>query len=93
MANCSWQLHHEGHDGRFAGLGSKIGPKPPPRYHWKANIKNQGLPIGVKKCIGSSVKIYFIHFRQDDRGFARSRLCTKNGTTNNLVYGKECFGQ
>ena len=30
--NCSWQLH-EGHDGRFAGLGSKIGPKPPPIYH------------------------------------------------------------
>jgi hypothetical protein len=36
--NCSWQLH-EGHDGRFAGLGSKIGSKPPPRYHWKALIK------------------------------------------------------
>jgi hypothetical protein len=36
--NCSWQLH-EGHDGRFVGLGSKIGPKPPPRYHWKALIK------------------------------------------------------
>ena len=36
--NCSWQLH-EGHDGRFDGLGSKIGPKPPPRYHWKAPIK------------------------------------------------------
>jgi hypothetical protein len=30
--NCSWQLH-EGHDGRFDGLGSKIGPKPPPSYH------------------------------------------------------------
>jgi hypothetical protein len=28
--NFSWQLQ-EGHDGRFAGLGSKIGPKPPPR--------------------------------------------------------------
>jgi len=36
--NRSWQLH-EGHDGRFAGLGSKIGPKPPPRYHWKSLIK------------------------------------------------------
>jgi len=35
---CSWQLH-ESHDGRFAGLGSKIGPKPPPGYHWKALIK------------------------------------------------------
>jgi hypothetical protein len=35
--NCSWQLH-EGHDGRLAGLGSKIGPKPPPRNHWKALI-------------------------------------------------------
>jgi hypothetical protein len=36
--NCSWQLH-EGHDGRFDGLGSKIGPKLPPKYHWKALIK------------------------------------------------------
>jgi len=36
--NCSWQLH-EGHDGSLAGLGSKIGPKPPPGYHWKALIK------------------------------------------------------
>ena len=39
--NCSWLLN-EGHDcdGRFAGLGSKIGSnKPPPRYHWKALIK------------------------------------------------------
>ena len=36
--NCSLQLH-EGHHGRFAGLGSKIGPKSPPRYHWKALIK------------------------------------------------------
>ena len=26
-------------DGIFAGLGSKIGPKPPPGYHWKALIK------------------------------------------------------
>ncbi len=24
---------------RFDGLGSKIGPKPPPKYHLKANIK------------------------------------------------------
>jgi hypothetical protein len=36
--NCSTQLH-EGHDGRFDGLGSKIGPKLLPRYHWKALIK------------------------------------------------------
>ena len=43
--NYSWKLH-EGHDGIFDGLGSKIGPKPPPRYHWKANI----------------VKLYFINF-------------------------------
>ena len=30
--NYSWQLH-EGHNVRFTGLGSKIAPKPPPRYH------------------------------------------------------------
>jgi hypothetical protein len=36
--NCSWQLH-ESHYGRFARLGSKIGPKPPPRYHWKASSR------------------------------------------------------
>ena len=36
--NCSCQLR-EGHDGRFDGLGSKIGPKPPPGYHWKALFK------------------------------------------------------
>jgi hypothetical protein len=40
--NCSWQLH-EDHNGRFAGSGSKIGPKPPSSYHWKANIKGYHL--------------------------------------------------
>ena len=34
----SWQ-RHEGSDGRFHGLGSKIGSKRPQKYHWKANIK------------------------------------------------------
>jgi hypothetical protein len=46
--NCSSQLH-EGHDGRFDGLGSKIEPKPPPRYHWKLESSHQGLSIGVIK--------------------------------------------
>jgi hypothetical protein len=36
--NYSWQLH-EGCNGRFDSLGSNIGPKPLPRYLWKANIK------------------------------------------------------
>ncbi len=36
--NCSWQLH-EGPQWEICSLGSKIGPKPPPRYHWKALIK------------------------------------------------------
>jgi hypothetical protein len=45
--NYSWQLH-ESHNGRFAGLGSKIGPKPPQRYRWKA-LSHQGLSIGVIK--------------------------------------------
>jgi hypothetical protein len=36
--NYSWQLH-EGHDGEIDGLGSKIGPKPPPGYQMKAHIK------------------------------------------------------
>jgi hypothetical protein len=36
--NKSWQ-QHEGCDGRLHGLGSKIGPKHPPKYQWKANIK------------------------------------------------------
>jgi len=43
--NCCWQLH-DGHNGRFAGLGSKIGPKPPPRYHLNSH---QELLIGVIK--------------------------------------------
>jgi hypothetical protein len=34
----SWQPH-EGCNGRLHGLGSKTGSKPPPKYHWKANIK------------------------------------------------------
>ena len=36
--NDSWQLH-EGHDGEIDGLGSKIGPTPPPGYQMKAPIK------------------------------------------------------
>ncbi len=38
VKNYSWQLH-EGHDGEIDGLGSKIGPKPPPGYQMKAHIK------------------------------------------------------
>ena len=34
----SWQLH-EDHDGEIDRCASKIGPKLPPRYHWKALIK------------------------------------------------------
>ena len=38
--NYSWQLH-EGHNGEIDGLGSKIGPKPPPPpgYQMKVHIK------------------------------------------------------
>ncbi len=36
--NYSCQLH-EGRDGEMDGLGSKIGPKPPPAYQMKAHIK------------------------------------------------------
>jgi hypothetical protein len=54
--NCSWQLN-EGHDGRSDGLGSKIGPKPPPRYHGSSH---QGLSIGVIKRSGSSVKLFYL---------------------------------
>jgi hypothetical protein len=37
--NYCWQPH-EGRDGRLHGLGSKIEPKSPTKYHWKkANIK------------------------------------------------------
>ncbi len=36
--NYSWQLH-ECQDGEIDGLGSKIGPKPPPGYQMKAHIK------------------------------------------------------
>jgi hypothetical protein len=35
--------------GRFAGLGSKIGPKPPPRYHWKA--LNKGFRLVNKNVV------------------------------------------
>jgi hypothetical protein len=38
VKNYSWQLH-EGHDGKIDGLGSKIGPKPPPGYQMKAHLK------------------------------------------------------
>ncbi len=36
--NYSWQLH-ECRNGEIDGLGSKIGPKPPPGYQMKAHIK------------------------------------------------------
>ena len=36
--NYTCQLH-EGRDGEMDGLGSKIGPKPPPGYQMKAHIK------------------------------------------------------
>jgi hypothetical protein len=36
--NYSWQTH-VGWDGRLHDLGSKIGHKPPQKYHWKVNIK------------------------------------------------------
>jgi hypothetical protein len=35
---CKWQLH-EGHDGRFDGLGSKIRPKPPQNTIGKLSSK------------------------------------------------------
>jgi hypothetical protein len=58
--NCSWQLY-EGHDGTFDGLGSKIGPKPSPRYHWKALIKgfrleNYTLLISKVKNVARSYR-------------------------------------
>ena len=37
--NYSWQLH-ECRNGEIDGLGSKIGPKPPPGYQMKAHIKD-----------------------------------------------------
>ncbi len=42
--NYSWQPH-EGCDERFDGLGSKIGPKPPPRYHFDWCNKNVVVPL------------------------------------------------
>jgi len=50
-----------GHDGRFAGLGSKIGPKPPPSYLWKANIHWLNN-IVVVLMWNDTLLIYEVHY-------------------------------